>query len=93
MGFLQKSSLLIQIQNELISYKGLKNFKLGTRNAYQAILGIFKTYVCKKIVLFYISTLLFIKTQSFIQKEKTLSHRPKTPCLGIFGMLFGKNVI
>ena len=48
MGFLQKSSLLIQIQNELISYKGLKNFKLGTRNAYQAILGIFKTYVCKK---------------------------------------------
>ena len=42
----------------------------------------------KAIVIFQISTLQFIKTQNFMQKEKMLNLGLKTPYLGIFGMQF-----
>ena len=42
----------------------------------------------KAIFIFQISTLQFIKTQNFMQKEKMLNLGLKTPYLGIFGMQF-----
>ena len=66
MGLLQKSCLLIQIQNEPCFYKVLKNFELG----YWIFSAYFKAHICKTIVIFQISTLRFIKIQSFMQKKK-----------------------
>ena len=53
-----------------------------------ALFGYFWARSLKTIVVFEISTLIFIYLQNFVKKQKSLNLGPKVLYLGIFGVEF-----
>ena len=64
--------------------------KYATKNS---LFGIFALEFENNIVIFEISTLEFVKLQSFVKKQNCLILGPKNAFLGIFGLEFQNNIV